>query len=206
MNRTPARSRRHGFTLMELLIAMALSVSLLTAAMAALDASFDSYRYTSESASTHVVSRVVMHRMLALIRTGDEFGPYPMDVLDANENPLQSDYVEFVSLNDEANDLQQITRIERRDAPTGSTSPYELWYILTTIEDGSINSTEERPLMKGIIDAVFTLEYDRGPRLRRATIDLTIESSPDAAAIEINGDIVPRTIRLVASATPRRID
>jgi len=79
---------------------------------------------TSESASTHVVSRIVMARVMALIRTGKEFGPFPADVLDSAQNPLVSTFVEFVSLDNAATGQRQITRIERR---TGTTSPPGSW-------------------------------------------------------------------------------
>lgn len=202
--RRPRRPR--AFTLVEALIALALTAALLTASLAALDASFDSYRVNSESASTHVVSRIVAHRVLAMVRTGKDFGPYPASVLDPDENPLQSDFIEFVSFDDSSAGRRQVTRIERRVAPSGSAAPYELWYVLIDFEGSEIVSTQERPLLRGVIDAIFTLYYDRGPRLRKATFDLTVEASPDIQAIAIDGDIVPRRIRLVASASPRQMD
>ena len=68
----PARSRRtlrRGFNLVELLVALSISATLLTATMVALDASFKAYQMTTEVASTHTIARLTMHRMLALIRT-----------------------------------------------------------------------------------------------------------------------------------------
>jgi len=199
-------TRRRGFTIAEMLIALALTAALLTAAMSALDATFDSYKVNSESASTHVVSRIVVHRILAMIRTGKEFGPYPVDIMDSAQNPLQSDFIEFVSLDDADTGHRQVTRIERRDAPAGADAPYELWYVLSDYEGGDLVSTEQHPLIAGVRDAVFTMEYARGPRLKKATIDLSVQASPEIEAISIDGDITPNTIRLVASATPRQFD
>src|SRR4051812_47070289 len=74
------RARRNGFSMVEMLIALTVSSLLLAACLVALDSSFKSYEMTTESASTHVVSRLVMHRVMAMIRQGQEFGPYPLGV------------------------------------------------------------------------------------------------------------------------------
>lgn len=193
---------RGGFSLVEMLIALAITAALLTASLSALDASFKSYKVTTESASTHVVSRIVMHRVMTMIRTGTEFGPYPDDVLDPGQNPIVSSFIEFVSLDDPENDHRQVTTIERRagDEP-GS---FDLWYVL---EDtlGNTTTTDERPLIRGLREATFTLEYDIGPRLTQATVDLTIEPN-DLQDADIFSSLETPTIRLVASTSPRVLD
>ena len=68
------RTARWGFNLVEMLIALVITAALLTATMVALDASFMAYQATTEEASTHTISRLIMNRMLTLIRTGQEFG------------------------------------------------------------------------------------------------------------------------------------
>lgn len=199
------RGARRGFSLVEMLIALAISAALLTASLAALDASFRSYQVTTESASTNIVARIVMQRMLAMIRTGTDFGPYPLDVLDAAQNPMTAKSMEFVSAEDTANDYRQITRIETvedKDAKDGS-----LILMLTLEEHHGEDVTEEQhPLLRGVRDATFTLEYDIGPRLRLATVDLTIqpETLADAGMRMITTDT--NSIRLIASSSPRRID
>ena len=55
------RRRRRGFNLVELLIALAISATLLTATMLALAASFMAYQSTTEVASTHTLSRPTLH-------------------------------------------------------------------------------------------------------------------------------------------------
>jgi prepilin-type N-terminal cleavage/methylation domain-containing protein len=197
--RTP-RFRR-GFSLIEMLIALAISAALLTASLAALDASFKSYKVTSESASTHVVSRIVMQRIMAMIRTGKEFGPFPADVLDSAQNPLVSTFIEFVSLDDAATGRRQITRIERR---VGISSPHELWYRLLTYQGGQLVDTQERPLIKNLRDVLFTLEYDVGPRLTRATVDMTIQPD-DLQDAAIVADMSTPVIRYVSSTSPRQL-
>ncbi len=62
--------RPSGFSLIEMLVALAISGLMLTAAMVALDSSFKGYKITTDSASTHVVSRLVMTRLSSMIRTG----------------------------------------------------------------------------------------------------------------------------------------
>ena len=78
--RTFGRSR--GFSLVEMLIALAICAALLVAVLSALVASFRAYQATTEQASTHVVGRIVMHRMMALVRKGVAFGPHPEDARD----------------------------------------------------------------------------------------------------------------------------
>ena len=65
-----ARSARAGgFTLVELLMALAISAVLLTALTVALNASFHAYATAARSASTHASARLVMYRLLGAIRT-----------------------------------------------------------------------------------------------------------------------------------------
>ncbi len=198
--------RRRAFSLVEMLIALAISGSLMAATLAALDSSFKQYKTTTESASTHVVSRIVMHRMLSMVRTGAEFGPFPDDPLDPDQNPIASGFIEFVSDTDFGGEITRITRIEHRasedDGPLD-----ELWYVVVEPadeEDEDETVVEERVLLTGVTACQFNLEYNEQTwLLDRATIDLTIEPN-DSADLTIGGDAPPETIRLVASAAPRQ--
>ncbi|RMH31176.1 MAG: prepilin-type N-terminal cleavage/methylation domain-containing protein [Planctomycetota bacterium] len=202
MKRSP-RPVRRAFSLVEVLIALTITATLLTATMAALDSSFKSYKITSESASTNVVARIVMQRVTAMIRTGESFGPYPSNPL---LNPeIESTWIEFVSFRDAATGIERIVRLERRDGDD-NTGPYELWYVVTEFQNGAFVSEDEANLLVGLNEVRFELEYDVGPRLKRATVDLIIQ--PDDlqdAAIGTNKLEAP-TIRLVASASPRAYD
>jgi prepilin-type N-terminal cleavage/methylation domain-containing protein len=206
VNTTRSRAAaRRGFSLVEMLIALAISAALLTASLSALDACFKSYEVTTESASTNIVARIVMQRITAMIRTGTEFGPYPLDVLDTDQNPVIADSIEFVSAEDVDADYRQITRLEvvaDEDADDGSL------ILMLTIEEHNGNdvTSEQHPLLRGVRDATFTLEYDIGPRLRLATVDLTVvpDTLSDAGMNMVNTD--SPTIRLVASSSPRRIE
>ena len=96
------RAARAGLSLIEMMIALTISVTLLTSALVALDGMFKGYQQTTESASTHVVSRIVTTRLLGMIRTGSDFGPIPNDILDSGSNPIFADYFEFASAKDGA--------------------------------------------------------------------------------------------------------
>jgi prepilin-type N-terminal cleavage/methylation domain-containing protein len=197
------------FSLVEVLIALTITATLLTATMAALDASFKSYKATSESASTNVVARIVMQRVMALIRTGDEFGPYPANPLlnpvlgDDEDEP--DDAIEFVSLRDEATGAFEVTRLERREGD-GNSGPFELWYVLTKFDaDGTQTSVDENVLLDKLVELRFVLSYDVGPRLRRATIDMIVRAD-DLEDASIGPAFDSPTIRMVASAAPRGLD
>lgn len=245
-------SRRPGLSLIEMMIALTISITLLTSALVALDTMFKGYQVTTESASTHVVSRIVMTRVLGMIRTGSDFGPVPDDVLDAGSNPIHADYFEFASAKDEAGAVTRITRIEFRrfdrpadlltwgpgderpvpedeEAPPeggepggpGETGPGaeppegeepepapsdeqgELWFVLLEPGPDGGEIIEQHPLLRGVASARFTLQYDIGPKLIHATIDLTIAPN-DSRDLTLHSDNVPPTIRLVASAAPRQ--
>ncbi len=194
-----------GFSIMETLIALTISGMLLTATLAALDTSFKQYKSTTESASTHVISRIVMHRLLAMVRTGVEFGPFPLDPFDAAQNPVVTDFIEFRSERDIAAGVNRVTRVEVRPGLPGE--PGELWYVLVDADPDNPSILEERPLIRGVLSAVFTLNYSRTTSLLdRATIDLTIEpnDSQDLRVGALSDAAAPQTIRLVASAAPRQ--
>jgi len=190
--------------MIEMLTALTISSLLLTACLVALDSSFKSYEATTESASTHVVSRLVMHRVLAMIRQGEEFGPYPLDVLVPTR--LESDYIEFVSFQDTATGVRQVTRLEKAQ-DTQASGTYQLQYHRWDYLNGTLQRSFSYPLVRNLKEAHFTMEYDIGPRLTRATVDLTIK--PDdvsTTATQLHTELHSPVLRLVASATPRKLD
>ncbi len=198
----PTPSRR-GFSLVEVLIALTITATLLTATMAALDASFKSYKANSESAATNVVARIVMQRLTGMIRTGESFGPYPANPILTPS--IQSNWIEFVAFRDPVSGTERIIRLERRDG-VGESGPFELWYTLTTFVNGEFQSEEEVPLLTGLNEVLFDMEYDVGPRLRRVTIDLIIQPETGGDMAVGVGQLETPTIRLVASASPRAYD
>jgi prepilin-type N-terminal cleavage/methylation domain-containing protein len=196
---------RRAFSLVEVLIALSITGTLLAATLTALDTSFKAYKSTTESASTNVVARLVVHRVMSMIRTGTNFGPFPTDVLDTSLNPLDSTSMEFETFRSSNGSVVRITRLERRDATVAADGPYELWYVETEFTNGAAGTPIQRPLLVGVENLNFTLEYDVGPRLRRATIDLTVRAN-DFQDAQFASDLETPAIRLVSSAAPRRLD
>lgn len=197
-----SRRARRGFSMVEVLISLTISATLLTATMAALDTSFKGYKVTTEGASTNVVARIVMQRVTAMVRTGTSFGPYPVNPITTPE--ITSSYIEFVSFRDPSTGTEKVTRLERRDKD-GVEGVYELWYVLTTYVGGEYSDESEAPLLVNLNDATFTMEYDVGPKLKRVTIDLIIQPD-DLQDLAIGSKLEAPTIRLVASASPRMND
>lgn len=211
-----AISRQRGFSLIEMLVALAITSALLSASLAALDTSFKSYQVTSESASTHVVTRIVMHRMLSMIRVGTEFGPFPTDVLDPDQNPIimtiaaddpgtpDPAFIEFLSDFDPVSGDRQITRIEVHKPTAGVDSLVLMLIIEEHPGGGGAPVRHEQPLLNDVRAATFALEYDVGPKLRKATIDLLV--APNDIGDDVDIALNAPTIRLVASASPRNLD
>ena len=187
IHRTPTHARRRGFNLIEVLIALAITATLLTATLAALDASFRAYQATTEEVSTQSIGRIVMHRMLTLIRTGTEFGPFPSD---PRVTTIQSDFIQFQTQNEEVVTISWDRNSKQLLYELEGQAPLELL-------DGVVGTTNA----EGILQSPFTLSYEKGRRLYRATIDLTVEPN-DVIQLDIEGDRA-RTIRLVGSAMPR---
>ena len=197
VTRTASRRRAagRGFNLIEMMIAMAITAVLLVSVMVALHASFMAYQSTTEVASTHTIARLVMHRMLTLIRTGQEFGPFPINPQDSI---VASDEIEFLTPD---GDLIRIEWFEVADPPTHPL-PLTLYVV--------INNGTPQPLLEGVIVqpdgsgghvAPFTLQYELGRHLHRATIDIAVV--PDDNMSVATDGVNTQQIRLVASAMPR---
>ena len=196
VTRTAPRRRAigRGFNLIEMMIAMAITAVLLVSVMVALHASFMAYQSTTEVASTHTIARLVMHRMLTLIRTGQEFGPFPINPQDSI---VASDEIEFLTPD---SDLIRLEWFELADA----THPLPLTLYVV------INNGTPQALLEGVIVqpdgaggqvAPFTLQYELGRHLHRATIDIAVVPD-DNMSVATDGNNVQQ-IRLVASAMPR---
>ncbi|MFM7262037.1 MAG: type II secretion system protein J [bacterium] len=196
MNRPPrtlvrraATRPTRGFSIVEMLIALAISAALLVAVLSALVASFRAYQATTEQASTHVIGRVIMHRMMALVRNGVDFGPLPED---ARDRFVLTD--EFVFVDEDGREIAL-----RLDRATSA--------LLMKVDDAA-----EQLLLEGVRGPVdetgaalgaFTLEFEYGTTLVRASFDLTVDAD-DNASVQLEGDeVVP--IRLVGSTAPRRL-
>ena len=186
------RRLRRAFSLVEMLIALAITAALLTAVFVALDASFEAYQRTTEVASTHTISRLTMHRMLSLVRTGRDFAPYPNDgTINA---VIETDYIEFYSNNNVLMRLEYDPNAQILYLTRDVGGPDETTAILlenVTQDDGDGNYITP-----------FVLEFEKGSQLYRATIDMTLVPD-DNMSVDLDGDNQD-VLRLVASAMPRR--
>ncbi|MFK7961777.1 MAG: type II secretion system protein J [Phycisphaerales bacterium] len=182
-----SRRARRGFNLVELLMALSISSILLTATMVAMDASFNAYQRTTESASTQTIGRLTMHRLQTMIRSGTDFEPRPATPLITQ---IESNFLEITDAGGDT------VRIEWRSDEEA------LYYIA---------GGQENILMEGVLEQLdpdsgdpvppFLLDYERGQDLYRVTIDLAIRPD-DNMDVTLDGDFA-EVIRLVASAMPR---
>ena len=189
MTRRRARARApHGLTLVELLIALAITATLLVAMLMALRAAFRGYRASVEQSSTQMTGRVVAQRILGLVRTGAAFGPLPDDPRDR-----------FVQ-----GDSLAIT------LDTGETVTLRLDRAAETLFVRA-GSGDERTLLSGVRGPVddegaargaFTLEFEKGTSLLRASFDLTVESDSETQLTLEGDEVTP--LRIVGTASPRR--
>lgn len=195
---THARRRAAGLSLVELLVALAITAMLLTATMVALDASFKAYADIAEQSSAQASTRLVTQRLLQLIRTSTAQGPLvgdttvtPNAVL--NGNIITSPYVELVD------SKGNLVRVEYRSATS------ELWLVTTVL---GTNTAQAQPLMGGVTAATFTNRRRMNDSglwvLERATMDVTVTPGADATLSLENR--TPQPIRIIASTVPRKLD
>ena len=192
------RRRCVGLSVVELLLSLAIVAMLLTATMAAIDASFRAYAAAAESASTQTATRMVVHRLLTLVRTSTAHGPLEPDgaatpPVVLNGDTIESNYLELID------PKGNLVRIEY-DAGN-----QEVWVEMTPFGGGT---TERQPLLGGVTSATFhakrRLDGDGVLVLERGSIDMTVQPDPDTTLAIEQGSAPP--IRVVASTMPRRLD
>jgi len=178
-----------------MLIALAISAMLLTATMVAIDASFHAYAVAAQSASSQTATRMVIHRLLALVRTSTAHGPLlpsPPDVTLTGE-VITSNYIELID------SRGAYVRIEyRADAQ-------QLWVVYDE-HDGA--GEVAQPLLGGVTQAAFHVRrrYDAEGVLvlERGSIDLTVQPDQDNTMQLEVANLPP--IRVVASTMPRKLE
>jgi prepilin-type N-terminal cleavage/methylation domain-containing protein len=180
------RSFRRAFNLVELVIALAITSALLTSVLVALNASFMAYQSTTEVASTHTIGRLTMHRIMAMIRVGKEFGPFPTDPLAPT---VWDKRMQFRNPNGQ---LIELIWDSDEEALYVGVDGTEHLLIENVVAQFDADGNQIMP---------FTLEYEKGRHLHRATIDLMIKPD-DNMSMALDGDNQD-VIRLVASAMPR---
>jgi prepilin-type N-terminal cleavage/methylation domain-containing protein len=194
------KRRARGLSLVEMLVALAITAALLTATMVAIDASFKAYASAAESASTQTATRMIVNRLLAIIRTSTAHGPLaPADAPADPDVTFTGNNIEswFVVLQDIRGNL---VRLEYRDADD------QLWIEVTDTAGTVI--TPFQPLLGGVTYASFHLKRRENQIgvwvLERATMELEVVPDQDnTLSIESANET---TIRILASSMPRRVE
>ncbi|MEM1353790.1 MAG: prepilin-type N-terminal cleavage/methylation domain-containing protein [Planctomycetota bacterium] len=193
-----ARRKALGLSLVEMIISLAITAMLLTATMVAINASFIAYASAAESASTQTSTRLVVHRLLALVRTSTAHGPL---LPDSSADPpvtlsgftLTSNYIDLV---DPDGDVIRLTYVANEDMIYVTVTPY-----------GTATATTE-PLLGGVTDCTFyiqrRLDDDGVWVLDRGTVDFTVQPDDDSS-LELEGGVTA-PVRVIASTMPRKLE
>ncbi len=185
-----------------MMIALSITSLLLTATMIAINASFIAYASAAEQASTQAASRMIVHRLLTLIRTGTAHGPLDVADLDGVADAL-ADQVVFNGdlVIGPIFILQQpdgeFIRIEYR------ADSNELWLVTDPF-----GAAAEQPMLSGVTGCVFTLNRRTNEAgnlvLDRGTMDLTAVPAADTTMDLEQGPSQP--VRMIASTMPRKLE
>jgi len=206
-----SHSRDRGLSLIELLLALAISAMLLTATMVALDVSFKAYADAAEQASTQAATRMVINRMLTLMRTSTEHDPLTPIVI-APPNPLPAEgqgvrvpLVATLNGNIITSNFIEMTDSNNNFIHVAYDNTQGMLFLTITPAGGGAVQTQ--PLLGGVTNAQFSfarrLDNDGLWVLDRGTMDLTVQADTDATMAIENGNAPP--IRMIASTKPRKI-
>jgi len=182
------RPRRRGFSIIEILISLTISVVLLTAIMMALRASFETYRRSAERVSANVAGRLIIERAQMMIRGGVDFLPLPTG---PGGGVLESDYLSIQSANGTWTTLRwdQLTETIRWEDGVDS------WSMMDGVSQSVAGQITPR--------SPFRLTFRDGRWLTHATIDLVV-SADGVTGTDLDAEEVPE-MRFVGSAMPRRV-
>ena len=202
--RRPRPQRGRGLSLVEMLVALAITSLLLTATMVALDASFRAYASAAETASTQTATRMVVNRLMALMRTSTNHAPTTLaEALAVDGGATQTGMTIECNFLDLIDAQDRLIRLEYR------ADDDELWLRMDDNGNFSFDAGEtEQPMLGGVSAASFhahTRFDDEGVLvLERGSIDLTVEPDQDNT-LAIEADDTP-AIRVVASTMPRKLN
>jgi|TARA_B100000959_G_C14928455_1_gene602531 prepilin-type N-terminal cleavage/methylation domain-containing protein len=174
---------RRGFTVIELLIGMAIAAILLTGLFASIHSSVDAYERSAAEGVNRLTSRLLVERIALLIRTGSSFGPLPAN---ATINEVESNTLEITTQNGQNVTVSWNSTDETLEMGVDGVSATVL---------GGVTQ-----LVGGTTISPFLLQYENGSTLQRVTINLAVVPDPEhATSMDGGGD----TVRLTASVTPR---
>ena len=211
-------ARNRGVSLIELLIALAISAMLLTATAVALDASFRAYADAAEQASAQAATRMVVNRLLTLVRTSTAHGPLSaqsattMQITDPDDgttlytatipastlsgNTTTGPYIELIDPTG-----QDIKIVHLQYTNNVGVAKQELWMV-------NLTTQKSQPLIGGVTGATFSCLRRKDAEglwiLERGTMDLTIQPGADATLTMEHGH--PTPIRVIASTMPRKLE
>jgi prepilin-type N-terminal cleavage/methylation domain-containing protein len=222
--RAPSRcpAGRHGVSLVELLIALAISAMLLTATAMAINASFRAYADAAEQASSQAATRMVVNRLLTLIRTSTAHGPLSaqpastLQITDPDDgitpytvtipaatlagNTTTSPYIELIDTNG-----TDVKIVYLQYTNKAGVAKQELWMVTNP---GNAATQKAQPLIGGVTSATFSCLRRKDSInlyvLDRGTMDLTVAPGADATLTMEHGH--PTPIRVIASTMPRKLD
>ncbi len=174
---------RRGFTVVELLIGLAIAAVLLTALFSALQSSIAAYSRSSADGVNRLTSRLFIERVALLIRTGSSFGPMPSV---STMDEVSSHYLELTTSNG-----QNVAIVWNS---VDKTIEMNVDGVLSTVLGGVTQ------FAGGTQITPFRLQYAKGSILERVTINLVVVPDLEyVTSMDESGEIV----RLTASIMPR---
>ncbi|MDP6693471.1 MAG: prepilin-type N-terminal cleavage/methylation domain-containing protein [Phycisphaerales bacterium] len=174
---------RRGFTLPEVIVALAIAAVLLSGLFASLHGSVDAYQRTAAEGVNRLTARLLVERIALLVRTGVSFGPLPNV---ATQDEVESSVLEITTANGQQVDIEWDGTKEVLTMTVDGTSATVLGGVVQTVG--------------GELITPFLLQYENGTTLQRITINLAVVPDPvHATAMDGDGD----TIRLTTSVMPR---
>jgi prepilin-type N-terminal cleavage/methylation domain-containing protein len=174
---------RRGFTVIELLIGMAIAAVLLTGLFASIQSSVNAYERSSADGVNRLTSRLLVERIAMLVRMGSSFGPLPAN---ATIDELESNTLEITT--------QSGQEISITWNSVDETLEMDVDGVVSTVLGGVTQD------VGGIPISPFLLQFENGTTLQRVTINLAVIPDPEhATAMDGQG----KTIRLTASVMPR---
>lgn len=174
---------RRGFTLPEVLIALAISAVLLTGLFASLQGSVVAYQRTAADGVNRLTARLLIERIALLVRTGVAFGPLPAV---ATVDSVESDVLEITTQSGQLVVIAWDSGNKTLTMNVDGTSATVLGGVVQTVEGESITP--------------FLLQYENGTTLQRVTINFAVIPDPEHTTT-MDGD--GNTLRLTASVIPR---
>ena len=174
---------RRGFTLPEVIVALAIAAVLLSGMFASLQGSVIAYQRTAAQGVNRLTARLLVERIALLVRTGVSFGPLP-DI--ATEQKVESNVLEITTAGGQQIDIVWDNNNQVLTMTVDGTSATVLGGVVQTIG--------------GELISPFLLQYENGTTLQRVTINLVVDPDPTySTAMDGGGE----TIRLTTSVMPR---